>query len=204
MFKNVFIGENAKNKSKRILILGESHYEEAGEIDGTESVVKFLAVEGNDTEKKTMFYKNIMKTFGYDITPENRVLFWNKVFCGNYVDKLCGKGENNTAKHHIHHNRNVYNNKLFDFINENEIDIVFCFSRLVYNNLPSFAKSEKEIKLITYPQLYLNKFTYQPNCNHKWCDVQLKKQLTVYGLKHPSAFYNPETYSEAIKNEIQI
>lgn len=57
MFKNMFIGENAKNQSKRILILGESHYEETGEIDGTESVVKFLAVEGNDTEKKTMFYK---------------------------------------------------------------------------------------------------------------------------------------------------
>ena len=35
MFKNVFIGENAKNQSKRILILGESHYEEAGERNYT-------------------------------------------------------------------------------------------------------------------------------------------------------------------------
>ena len=204
MFKNVFIGKNAKNQSKRILILGESHYEEIGEIDGTESVVKFLAVEGNDTEKKTMFYKNIMKTFGYDVTPENRKLFWNKVFCGNYVDTLCGKGENNTAKHHITNNRKNYNNSLFDFINKNGIDIVFCFSRLVYNNLPGFAKGEKEEKLINHKKLYLNKSEYRPEYIHKWCDIRLNKQLTVYGLKHPSAFYSSEKYSEALKNEIQI
>lgn len=204
MFKNVFIGENAKNQSKRILILGESHYEESGEIDGTESVVKFLAVEGNDTEKKTMFYKNIMLTLGYDVTPENREFFWNKVFCGNYVDELCGKGENNTAKYHISENRKKYNNDLFSFINKNEIDIVLCFSRLVYNNLPSLTKGEKQERLTGHRTQYLNKCEYQAERVHKWCDVQLNKQLTVYGLKHPSAFYSPEIYFEALKNEIQI
>lgn len=204
MFKNVFIGENAKNQSKRILILGESHYEETGEIDGTESVVKFLAVEGNDTEKKTMFYKNIMKTFGYDANLMNRKLFWDKVFCGNYVDELCGKGKNNTAEHHISNNRKNYNNSLFDYINKNEIDVVLCYSRLVYNNLPSFSKDEKEEKMINHKKLYLYKSEYQPQYIHKWCDVLLNKHLTVYGLKHPSAFYSFEIYSEVLKNEIQI
>lgn len=204
MFKNVFVGKNANKQSKRILILGESHYEETGEIDGTESVVKFLAVDGNDTKMNTMFYKNIMKSFGYDVTPENRLLFWSKVFCGNYVNTLCGKGKSNTAEHHITQNRKNYNNALFDFINENEIDIVICFSRLVYNNLPGFTKREKEEKLTNHQTQYLNKCEYQPECTHNWCDVQLKKQLTVYGLKHPSKFYCPEIYSEILKSEIQI
>ena len=204
MFKNVFIGENAKNQSKRILILGESHYQEDENIDGTDSVVKALALTGKDTEKKIMFYKNIMKTFGYDVSSEQRNLFWNKVFCGNYVEQFCGKGKNNTAKYYVAKNREKYNDALFDFINQNEIDVVFCFSRLVYNNLPCFTKDEKELHLIRHPQLYLNKFTYRPNCYHKKCTVQLNKPLTVYGLKHPSAYYNYELYFEAIKKEINV
>lgn len=204
MFKNVFVGENAKKQSKRILILGESHYKEETEIDGTESVVKFLAIDGNDSKYKTMFYKNIMQTFGYDITPENRMVFWNKVFCGNYVEKLCGKGKDNTATDYITNNRKNYNNSLFDFINENEIDLVICFSRLVYNNLPSFVQGEKEEKLNSHQTQCLKKCEYLPECDHKWCDIQLKKRLTVYGLRHPSAYFNPEIYSEILKNEIEI
>lgn len=204
MFKNVFVGENAKKQSKRILMLGESHYKEKTEIDGTESVVKFLAIDGNDSKYNTMFYKNIMQTFGYDITPENRIAFWNKVFCGNYVDELCGKGEKNTAEYHINKNRKKYNNALFGFINENEIDVVVCFSRLVYNKLPGFSQGEKEDKLISHQTQYLKKYEYLPECDHKWCDVQLKKRLTVYGLRHPSAYFNPEIYFEILKNEIQI
>ncbi|MBQ8183276.1 MAG: hypothetical protein IJ025_05180 [Clostridia bacterium] len=204
MFKNVFVGKNAKNQSERILIFGESHYEESGEINGTADVVESLAVCGNDAEKNTEFYKNIMKTFGYNISPEERVIFWNKVFCGNYVEELCGKGKDNTAKYHIAENREKYNDDLFRFVNENEIDVVFCFSRLVYNSLPCFTKGENEMKLVEHPQQYLNKFTYLPKCHHKKCTVQLRKRLTVYGLKHPSSYYNSELYYEAIKKEINI
>lgn len=200
MYKNVFVGENASKQPKRILILGESHYEEDGEIDGTDGVVKHLALNGNDD--KTQFYKNIMKTFDYEITPEKRKLFWNKVYCGNYVDDLCGKGENNPAKELIKDNQIKYNDSLFSFINENEIDIVFCFSRLVYNNLPGFAKGESEELLIEHKTQYLKRFTYKPNCAHKKCDIQLKKTVTIYGLKHPSSSYSYITYYEQhFKNE---
>ncbi len=202
MYDNVFVGKNANIQPKRILILGESHYEENGEIDGTDSVVKYLAINGNDNE--TQFYKNIMRTFGYEITEENRKKFWNIVYCGNYIDDLCGKGENNPASKKVkeknkdttRESRTRYNNSLFSFINENEIDIVFCFSRLVYSNLPGFAKGESEEMPIKHKTQYLKKFTYKPNCAHKKCDVQLKKPVTVYGLKHPSSSYSYETYFE--------
>ena len=208
MYDNVFIGENANKQPKRILILGESHYEEDGEIDGTDSVVKHLAINGNDT--KTQFYKNIMRTFGYKITEESRKDFWSKVYCGNYVNKPCGKGKNNSAKALINENRIEYNDSLFNFINENEIDIVLCFSRLVYNNLPSFAKGESQNQLTAksdllkhrYHELY--KFEYQPDCEHKHCDVKLKKILTIYGFKHPSACYSHSTYCNYFKDKIEL
>lgn len=209
MYDNVFVGENAHKQPKRILILGESHYEEDGKIDGgTASVVKHLAINANDT--KTQFYKNIMRTFGYEITEESRKDFWGKVYCGNYVNKLCGKGKDNTAKSKISENRTVYNNDLFNFINENEIDIVLCFSRLVYNSLPSFAKGENQEQLIKesellkhrYHELYI--FEYQPDCEHKHCGVKLKKTLTVYGFKHPSACYSHSTYYNFLENEITL
>ena len=208
MYDNVFIGENANKQSKRILILGESHYEEDGEINGTDSVVKHLAINGNDT--KTQFYKNIMRTFGYKITKESRKDFWSKVYCGNYVNKPCGKGKNNSAKTFINKNRIEYNDSLFNFINENEIDIVLCFSRLVYNNLPSFAKGESQNQLTAKSELLkhryheLYKFEYQPECEHKHCDVKLKNTLTVYGFKHPSACYSHSTYYNSLENERNI
>lgn len=212
MYENVFIGKNAQNQPKRILILGESHYEESGKIDGTASVVQTLAVEGKDTEKGTNFYKNIMKTFGYEITEESRKDFWSKVYCGNYIDELCGKGENNTASEKVKNkekgNRIKYNDSLFSFINENEIDIVLCFSRLVYNNLPGSTKGESEKRLIEHENLYIKEFTYQPNCSHKNCNVQLNNKLTVYGLRHPSSHFSPDfyynNYFKNHKNEIGL
>lgn len=201
MYDNVFVGENANIQPKRILILGESHYEENGEIDGTDSVVKYLAINGNDNE--TQFYKNIMRTFGYEITAESRKDFWSKVYCGNYIDDPCGKGKDNPASKKVkedentkRENRTKYNNSLFNFINKNEIDIVFCFSRLVYNNLPGFAKGESEETLIKHKTQYLKKFTYKSNRAHKKCDIQLKKPVIVYGLKHPSSSYSYKVYYE--------
>ena len=148
-----------------------------------------------------------MRTFGYEITEERRKEFWNKVYCGNYVCKLCGKGSDNPAKKLIKDNRTNYNDSLFDYVNENEIDIVFCFSRLVYNSLPSFTKGENqeqltpESKLLEHPKHELYKFEYKPDCEHKNCTVKLKKPLTVYGFKHPSACYSHSTYYDYFKDK---
>ena len=199
MYDNVFVGENAHNQPKRILILGESHYKEDGEFEGTASVVKYFAIDGNGKKNDKKFYHYIMRTFGYELTEESSKEFWNKVYCGNYVCELCGKGKDNPAKKLIKDNRANYNDSLFNFINENEIDIVFCFSRLVYNNLPGSAKGENEEKLFKHNTQYLNRYTYQPDCNHKHCNITLNKKLTVYGLKHPSSAYSYEIYREQLK-----
>lgn len=198
MFKNVFVGENAAKQPVKVLILGESHYEHNGKIDCTDGVVKHLAIDGND--QKTQFYKNILRTFNYDITPEQRKLFWNKVYCGNYVSKLCDTRKNNIARDLIKDNKKIYNDELFDFINKNRIDVVLCFSRLVYNNLPSAADGEKDEIIIKHKTNYLKKIEYHANIEHKICSVTLIKPLTVYGLKHPSSGFSASVYCDYFKN----
>lgn len=200
MFRNEFVGENAAMQSVKVLILGESHYESETKIDGTADVVKYLAVQGKDN--RTQFYKNIMRAFGYDPTPEQRKLFWNKVYCGNYVSDLCGIRGNNTAAKRIKTNRKRYNDELFSFINDKGIDVVFCFSRLVYRNLPSAAAGEKEDSLIESATNRLTRFQYNAGIEHGDCGVLLKKPLTVYGLKHPSAGFSPAVYSSFLSMEI--
>ena len=200
MFADVYQGEQAAKQPIHVLILGESHYESASKINGTADVVRYLAVEGNDTN--TQFYKNIMKTFGCDPTPEQRQLFWNKVYCGNYVSDLCGIRGNNTAAKRIKTNRKRYNDELFSFINDKGIDVVFCFSRLVYRNLPSAATGEKEDSLIESATNRLTRFQYNAGIEHGDCGVLLKKPLTVYGLKHPSAGFSPTVYSSFLSTEI--
>ena len=200
MFADVYQGEQAAKQPIRVLILGESHYESASKINGTASVVKYLAVQGYDTD--TQFYKNIMKTFGCDPTPEQRQLFWSKVYCGNYVSELCGIRKNNTAAASIKNNRKRYNDELFTFVNDHDIDIVFCFGRLVYRHLPTAVAGEKEELLIPHNTNYLNRFVYRAGVEHGECGVALNKPLTVYGLKHPSAGFSPAVYSSFLSMEI--
>ena len=62
MFKGVYEGKNAKHQSKRILILGESHYDKDGYNDfTTDSVVQNFY--SNPGEKKYQFFHKIAKCF---------------------------------------------------------------------------------------------------------------------------------------------
>ena len=135
MFKGVYEGENAKYQNKRILILGESHYDKDGYDNfTTKSVIENYHL--NPNEKKYNFFHKIAQCFSVktnDIDKEFES-FWNNVYFANYVDGLCGIGDSK-AKILIKNNKEKYNNELFEFINKNEIDIVFVFGRTVYNNI---------------------------------------------------------------------
>ena len=142
MFKGVYEGENAKYQNKRILILGESHYDKDGYDDfTTKSVIENYHL--NPNEKKYNFFHKIAQCFSVNTNDIDKEFecFWNNVYFANYVDELCGIGDSK-AKSLIENNKKEYNNELFEFINKNEIDIVFVFGRTVYNNLPSYSKNK--------------------------------------------------------------
>ena len=109
MFKGVYEGENAKYQNKRILILGESHYDKDGYDDfTTKSVIENYHL--NPNEKKYNFFHKIAQCFSVNTNDIDKEFecFWNNVYFANYVDELCGIGDSK-AKSLIENNKKQIN-----------------------------------------------------------------------------------------------
>lgn len=205
MHPGVFKGNNL-TANRNILILGESHHHTKSNDPKytTENVVKNYFHNPSDPDYR--FFDKIAACFGY--SPDEREVFWNKVWFGNYVDESnCGIATDR-AKKLIKENRKKYNKKLFEFVNQKGIDIVFCFSRLVYKNLPSQASFEDKPVRFDVPKTgndWIGKFIYKPGTRPNG-DLGLNKELIVYSFRHPSARcgFRLEHYMDYLQNEIQL
>lgn len=214
MFKGVYEGKKAKCQNKRILILGESHYDKDGYDNfTTKSVIENYHL--NPNEKKYNFFHKIAQCFSVNTNDIDKEFecFWSNVYFANYVDELCGIGDSK-AKSLIENNKKEYNDELFEFINKNKIDIVFIFGRTVYNNLPSYSKNkattEKQLDLdngnifVGSRRDFISHCVYLKGEQHKNVKTVLKRDVHIYGLRHPSAQcgFNVENYKPYLKNLI--
>ncbi len=207
MHKGVFKG-NSLSDNRNLLVLGESHHHAEFNDPNytTESVVRNYFNHPRD--KCYKFFDKIAMCFGF--LPSDRELFWNKVWFGNYIDESnCGV-KTSRAKELVKCNKDKYNKELFEFVNQNEIDIIFCFSRLVYNNLPHrTAFEDKEVKYyvsdVGEKRDYISKFIYKPGPRDN-CDLELNKELAIYGFRHPSALcgFRPKNYMGYLHEEIKL
>ncbi len=207
MHKGVFEGNNLSTNCN-ILILGESHHHMvANDPDyTTEGVVKNYFLYPNDKDYR--FFDKIANCFGYP--SEQREVFWNKVRFANYVTESNCDIQTDKAKELMKNNSEKYNQELFEFVNQNEIDVIFCFSRLVYKHLPRRASFEEKGVCFETPKVgnvsdRIDKFVYKPGARPDG-NTALKKQLTVYGFRHPSyrRSFSAENYREVLQKEIQI
>ncbi len=202
-----WIGSNLCS-NPRILVLGESHYDDSniGEKVSfpTAGVVRhYFEVR----EKWSQFFDKMAASFGYD--KEHAREFYDQICFGNYVDVVCGIGDSN-AKHYAQLNRESYNDDWFGFVNSYEIDVIICFSKLVYNHLPGLneaypeEKSDKRnIGQIGGKGNYIEFCNYLPNIDHPNCNVRLNKPLFVYGIRHPSSQggYNSEQVYQFMREQ---
>lgn len=201
MYNGVYEGNKVKLLNKKILILGESHYlTNENKIDATADVI-------NDGYRKApnnqsyLFFHKIAQSFNVNTNNIDKEFseFWDFFYFGNYVPVPCGVN-NDKAKNYISANRTKCNHQLFDYINNNEIDIVFVFSRLTYNNLPSYSRKhikQEKLKDADNGNLTVGKSKecrdwishckYLANIEHPNVDVILSKDIEVYGMRHPSA-----------------
>ncbi len=203
MFDGVFIGTEADKQPKKILILGESHY---GGTESTEAAVKrylenYNTCTGNERFRCYRFFDNIVRAFGID--PEiNRTDFWNQVYFANFIDELCGVGDSAAVEFlEKAEKRGRCNYKVFSFLKEHEIDIVFCFSRRVYNKLPPVEGSDCETPGDKKDKHRLDVCAYYPG-KRKYMTVSLDKPVMVYGLHHPSRGFSYEKYQEKLRDII--
>lgn len=213
MYTGVFKGQN----SKRILILGESHHYETESTQKTvDGYLDKCRREGH-AEKCHDFFDQIVRAFGKDPATD-RETFWNSVWFGNYIDELCGVGDSQATNLLSEEaNRIRYNDDLFDFVATKEIDVIFCFSRRVYNKLPSLVKGSGEYeerinvgdflrtKDGTSKTDYISHCKYLPG-SHKYTSKPLERAVKVYGMLHPSGRYGfaPENYAPVLKKQIEF
>ncbi len=213
MHKGVYIGEKAKQANNRILILGESHHSsDENEDYTTKNVIENYRCHESSNY---VFFDKIAQSFGISDNNKDKrfILFWEKVYFGNYVDEYCGV-KDSQAKNNIRKNRVKYNDELFAFLNDNHITKVFVFSRLVYNNLPSLSKENKKIEdlpflntkklIINEKKDYISHCKYLSNIEHDFTTIELNHDINVYGMRHPSAWggYSAENYSDYLKKEL--
>ena len=208
MHWGVFHGKYANKRKDRILILGESHHvstdkDVATNKDpgkratySTQSVLEeylqnYNTCTGKGRKASFQFFDKIVRTFGID--PEtSRSEFWDQVYFGNYIDVLCGIGDN-FAKSQIKadENRQKYNDQLFAFVNDHNISHIFCFSILSYRNLPSLVSGEEEECTELGKQgkcnVYLYRCLYKAGIARNNTSIVLENDLKVFGIRHPSA-----------------
>lgn len=218
MYNGEHIGINVQNQQRKTLILGESHHYETESTAATIAGYINNCREKGRSERCHTFFDRIVEAFGKN--PEiDREDFWSKVCFGNYISDLCGVQDNKAVD--LLKNKDMredYNYDLFRFVNEKEIDIIFCFSRRVYKSLPSLVKRAGEYEEIvkcdnllrkkdgTPKKDYISHCVYLPGLSHKHTNVCLSKSLAVYGMLHPSGRYGfePKNYSDTLIELIDI
>ncbi len=183
--------------SPKILILGESHYDEdipQGEKNKhiTREVVDYMLDKA--PEWKTFFY-NIAASFGYKKDKEGVRDFYNKVCFANYVEESCGTGPDNQAANYIWGKgdttgkRHHYNKAVFEFCNEENISIICAFSKLAYYALPQIDKNRGEI-VSNYSDPISSYYTVGKTYYKRGVsfdrEIELQNDLTLYGFNHAS------------------
>lgn len=196
MHQGEYIGKYFEEQKTKILILGESHHGDESEIGkprerGTSDVVNdYLRAkkEGETIDRAWYFFTKIAHAFDASLNCSQTIEFWEKVAFGNYVDVCCAKGKK-IAEESIRDNQDRFNKELFQFVNDKGIDIIVCFSTLVFNSLPntSIVENNSGVKILKYPA----------NDN-----FSLNKELDIYGgIPHPSSRngFKPIDYNPSLK-----
>ncbi len=197
MHKGVFEGTKAKDQPVKVLILGESHYWSEDKKEEDKLTSKVMETYLSETYSYR-FFDNIVRSFG--VAPEKRRGFWEKVWFGNYIDEPCGIRDSQATKLLKQpEKREELNRQLFLFIEENKIDVVFCFSRKVYDKLPPLEEGDKEKRGAKIDSHRLNECVYVAG-QRKNASLSLSKSVTVYGLKHPSQGFSYRRYEGKLKN----
>lgn len=213
MHHGVHIGDRVNQFEPRVLILGESHHTNDGEnntpgvpatYDTADVVKRYLENYSSEKDRDPAyrFFDNIVSAFGF-VPNLDREAFWKTVYFGNYIDVLCGVRDSAATKVLAKPGkRENLNNQLFSFVEQNQIDIIFCFSRRVYNKLPPLEDRDTMIPADTSDSHRLEVCTYRAG-ERKYGTVSLSKDLTVYGLKHPSQGFSYHKYASKLKEILQ-
>ena len=150
-----------------------------------------------------MFLIKTTVQFALAIIQEEIKEFYDHVCFGNYVNVVVDKDDKQRdGRSYIKNNKQIYNQELFDFCKSKSIDIIVCFSKEAYWNLPSGCGEDQGKETIHRGKrsIKIKKWLYKKGA------LELDKDLLVYGLPHPTGWpgYDAKLiYQEYIKKEFK-
>lgn len=179
-----YVGENYANSLKKILFLGESHYNEDTGIQKTREVIEEYLNGYN--------YRFFNNAFGavFGITFSRKYVGENIAFY-NYIQEIVGS----TAR--IRPTNEMWENAKKPFLNILETylpDIVICCGKALYNHLPDSpdGKSQHGVSF-TDGKLWMMRYNY----------IIGAKEIPLYAIRHPSSVgFNALKYYELLRKYI--
>ncbi|WP_163391877.1 hypothetical protein [Enterovibrio norvegicus] len=188
MYFQPWVGSNYEDgfvDGKKVLILGESHYEwQENQI--LEPTLTCDCIKGQFSGGTTkQFWTNIaLSLLGYIPNKDQREEFWNSVAFSNYIQSSVGRGaRTRPTKEQWLKGKETF----FELLEARQPQIVVVLGYELWGNLPESGVRGKDL-------------TLQPRNRH-WA-YQLTNGANVYalGFKHPSAGFSGAKH-HAIFNE---
>ncbi len=146
-----WVGRNYNKglSGKRVLVLGESHYDWDSRNKETDPIDQSLSVwcvaEQVVTDFRSRFYTSVAKAFvGEYPTSKQRGSFWNSVAFYNYVQEIVGMGPRIRPTHEMWKASQPVFLRVLSVLKP---DIVFVFGKGMWSELPleDIAEHEQEV-----------------------------------------------------------
>ncbi|MBN2862374.1 MAG: hypothetical protein JXN62_04370 [Bacteroidales bacterium] len=187
-----WIGDNYYSTSKKILIIGESHYNSKRKIFTEEELYELTHWTINEiahNEWTHRFYTNIASLFkGEKILPSEKLNFWNGVCFYNYIQSIDIEQPGVAPTYEMFSSAI---NPFLDVVNKCEPNYIIIFSYRTWENLKRDLKK------------YFLLNNIESGCGYK----KLKIEDNIYNIiafPHPSRGFSREKWNQPLKTFLNI
>ncbi|WP_153448265.1 hypothetical protein [Vibrio algicola] len=201
VFFRPWIGEHFNNENSlfdnKILVLGDSHYCEDGDLEqGTKSSsdltteVMTVYLDQNQTASWKGTYSKFMNSFiaNSQLTNQSRSNLWNSVAFYNYLQVSAGTGARQT--HHYSYAESKHQSALLEIINELQPDVIISWGNKVWDAIPD--------------DFGYGRYSDNPIFDNCCCVYPFKnKEIKLIGITHPSTSYDSSYWSNVF-NELGV
>lgn len=184
-----FIGRDYEKQNRKILLLGESHYDSSGNCNDKENFTKEVVEDYINGATCRFFTCAIRAIFGEGATRDD----YQKIAFYNYVQDFVG----NSSRQKPKSVQWEYSKQPFlDVLKALKPDIIICCGQRLYNNTPDCpcGKIHKGEEICTERYLWCKKYCYH---------LENGKNIEMIAINHPSSVgFSGKNYYDEIINKL--
>ncbi len=203
-----WIGENYFNQSKRLLIIGESHYADGETVEAYQANLQLAAK--NDFTRKTIYQTQILKAyvhkplknlfsalFGNQVIDENKV--WSNLAYYNFVQRCMNYSNINDKE-----NTEQPTIKDFDLGWETFIELIKILkpTDCIFIGVRAAEPFERMMDKLKIQRSDRMTHSEINNVSPRTASVVIDgQQINLTFIKHTSAYFSPDAWSQFLEKE---